>query len=379
MKSKRFYVYVHKIKSTGEVFYVGKGTRDRLSSTSKRSEKWKEIAENNDWVYEKYMDNMDEESALILESDLVQELRPSANVITIPNMRKPINKEYVLSMYTYDETSPSGLIYKQDNNGINNTKRFKGEVAGYLGSSGYFSVLNETNSRVLAHRVVWYLVYGEDPGVLSVDHIDGNRSNNKICNLRLLVQSQNQLNIPLKSNNRSGFNGVHEEGSGFVVTWVTSEGLKRKRISIRKYGKELAFAMACYYRRLVTKQSAVKCRQHTDDLEFQILSKYTESEIIDMIESDKIMASNKSGTKGVSFNGSTGYPFWTFRLSGCFANFSVQKFGDDVAKAFAIECSRRFNGENEMRVCDYSLEETNNIITIQLKHRKFPERNKLEQ
>jgi hypothetical protein len=46
---------------------------------------------------------------------------------------------------------------------------------------------------VLGHRLAWYLHYGILPNN-SIDHIDGNRSNNKIDNLRDVTTQQNQWN-----------------------------------------------------------------------------------------------------------------------------------------------------------------------------------------
>ena len=49
---------------------------------------------------------------------------------------------------------------------------------------------------VLAHRVIWKLMTGEEPK--EIDHIDGNRSNNKWQNLRSVTASDNRRNTRLK-------------------------------------------------------------------------------------------------------------------------------------------------------------------------------------
>ena len=46
---------------------------------------------------------------------------------------------------------------------------------------------------VLAHRLAWYLHYGHLP-INSIDHIDGDRSNNKIDNLRDVTHQHNHWN-----------------------------------------------------------------------------------------------------------------------------------------------------------------------------------------
>lgn len=59
----------------------------------------------------------------------------------------------------------------------------------------------------MAHRVAWLLHYGEWPAGV-VDHIDGDPSNNKIENLRIVTQQQNVWNSKKRYNNTSGTTGV---------------------------------------------------------------------------------------------------------------------------------------------------------------------------
>jgi hypothetical protein len=46
---------------------------------------------------------------------------------------------------------------------------------------------------VLGHRLAWFLHYGTLP-INSIDHIDGNKSNNKIDNLRDVTNQENHWN-----------------------------------------------------------------------------------------------------------------------------------------------------------------------------------------
>jgi hypothetical protein len=62
-----------------------------------------------------------------------------------------------------------------------------------------------------AHRVGWLMFYGVEPSGL-IDHIDGDRANNQICNLRIATQAENCRNSARKA--RSLPRGVKCSTSG---------------------------------------------------------------------------------------------------------------------------------------------------------------------
>lgn len=67
-----------------------------------------------------------------------------------------------------------------------------------------------------AHRAAWALHYGEWPQG-QIDHINNDRADNRIKNLRVVTNSQNHMNKPISSANKSGFKGV--DWSGKDQTW----------------------------------------------------------------------------------------------------------------------------------------------------------------
>ncbi|EMF5533998.1 HNH endonuclease [Salmonella enterica] len=88
----------------------------------------------------------------------------------------------------YDETSPSFLRWKVTRDNIQ-----AGTIAGSINSSGYYRItINNVSYRV--HRIIWVLFHGEIDSNLTVDHLDRNRANNNIRNLRLVTHSQNCSN-----------------------------------------------------------------------------------------------------------------------------------------------------------------------------------------
>lgn len=73
---------------------------------------------------------------------------------------------------------------------------------------GYWIAWRQKGKRLyLGHRVAWLLHHGAWP-VHGIDHINGDKSDNRIANLREATQHQNGGNQRLRRNNTSGFKGV---------------------------------------------------------------------------------------------------------------------------------------------------------------------------
>lgn len=70
------------------------------------------------------------------------------------------------------------------------------------------------------HRVAWALHYNEQPDPnLEIDHINGNRSDNRISNLRLVSQKQNLRNKTKYKNSTHGYPGILLEKDGRERCW----------------------------------------------------------------------------------------------------------------------------------------------------------------
>jgi hypothetical protein len=115
----------------------------------------------------------------------------------------PINTKAIRKYLKYDPKSASGLTWL-----VNRTGGIKaGDRAGRLNRNGYWQV-HVLGKSLLCHRVIWALKYGLRTSQF-VDHKDGDRSNNRIRNLRIATASQNHQNLKVAKNNTTGVTGVY--------------------------------------------------------------------------------------------------------------------------------------------------------------------------
>lgn len=83
-----------------------------------------------------------------------------------------------------------------------------GSVAGTAHPDGYIQ-MGLMGERHLAHRVIFYMATGKDPEGFHVDHINGDRSDNRPSNLRLATQVENlRHRTRMVSTNKSGHRNV---------------------------------------------------------------------------------------------------------------------------------------------------------------------------
>lgn len=120
--------------------------------------------------------------------------------------------------------SPETGLFKWHNLPKRGHATVAGKVAGSLTPDGYLRITIDER-RYLAHRLAWLYVYGSWPAE-QTDHIDCNKKNNKICNLREATPNQNRQNRHVRRDNRTGLKGVHyQPGRSFpFVAKITRAG-----------------------------------------------------------------------------------------------------------------------------------------------------------
>lgn len=127
-------------------------------------------------------------------------------------------------------------------------KRFAGKRA-LNASNGKGYLRGMVNWRkMFAHRVIWAMHYGAWP-VGEIDHINGDKADNRIVNLRDVSHGENTRNAAIRRDNRTGAVGVFKVGERYAA-YIRSgkrrvdlgrhasfdEALSARRVAERKLG-----------------------------------------------------------------------------------------------------------------------------------------------
>lgn len=98
--------------------------------------------------------------------------------------------------------------------------------AGSIARNGYRTFVID-RKHYLAHRLAWLYHYGEWPNG-DIDHINRNKDDNRITNLRVVDKTINQANSGVQINNTSGYRGVSK-----------ARGRNKWRVTITHKGKDI--------------------------------------------------------------------------------------------------------------------------------------------
>jgi len=103
----------------------------------------------------------------------------------------------------------------------------------FTARNAYGYHVGSVNGDILqAHRVIWAIVSGGDAPE-EIDHINGDRSDNRLSNLRSVSQSENRKNMSTPKNNTSGVCGVSFDRR--LGKWLAKITVDRKQIYIGLY------------------------------------------------------------------------------------------------------------------------------------------------
>ena len=122
-------------------------------------------------------------------------------------------------------------------------------IAGCVDGKGYIQITYK-GKHYQAHRLVWRFIYGYMPEH-NIDHVNEIKGDNRLCNLRLDINRENeQNNSKPQSNNSSGYRGIYWYKRD--KKWISKIQLKGKTISIGRHDtpEEAHAAYLCAKREL---------------------------------------------------------------------------------------------------------------------------------
>jgi len=126
-----------------------------------------------------------------------------------------LTQEEVLKVLKYKD----GNLYRTQ---VTSKRTNPNKPAGGINKQGYFCI-QLGKKMYLNHRLIFLMHYGYLPEF--IDHIDGNRLNNNIENLRASTRAENNRNAKLRKDNTSGVKGVnwHSQANKWQVMLMVNK------------------------------------------------------------------------------------------------------------------------------------------------------------
>ncbi len=118
-------------------------------------------------------------------------------------MKKDLSREEILEWFDYDKEN--GKLYWKKSKKHSKVK--PGDEAGCLDKNGY-RIIKFNYKIYYVHRLIWIIEHGENDNL--IDHKDRNPQNNRINNLRVATNSQNQVNSVSKNMLKGMYKGVYK-------------------------------------------------------------------------------------------------------------------------------------------------------------------------
>ena len=203
---QKYYVYAHYKQDSEELFYIGKGTGHRCTSTHNRSTAWRDVVARHGFISKILFDNLTSDSALLKEAEQIELHKDLLVNKNKPKKRVIHSFDEIFDTFRVEPSSPSGLVWKRDRvNSLGRVRTYKNKPAGSKGSR--YWVVEYKNQSIPVHRLIWFINNPEFDQELDIDHINGDSFDNRIENLRQVTKSANARNRVLPS--RTGLTYVY--------------------------------------------------------------------------------------------------------------------------------------------------------------------------
>jgi hypothetical protein len=191
MENKDFYVYIQIRLSNGEPFNVGEGRGRRGYAKNNRCKEWYEIVESEGGfdtiIVEK---NLTKEESLLKETYWINRLSKLHKLVNVKNLTifnsdlSRLEKCEIAKDKGYTYNPLTGEVFGLKNNLL---KSLDGD--GYL---IFIMCHNKKKYHIKQHHFAWFMAHGGNLNFELLNHINGNRSDNRIVNLEITNCGGNQ-------------------------------------------------------------------------------------------------------------------------------------------------------------------------------------------
>jgi len=190
MEHQDYYVYCHINSLTGEPFYIGKGRDNRATVYFDRGKFWDEYVESNGWDVILLETNLTNDESFELETYWIKRVgRKNLNRGPLVNISDGGKYDINKRKEVLERAKELGFTYNPHTGDIFNPKGIK---VGSPHKTKRYVRISHTNFYFKAHHFAWFFTYGEV--VELIDHINNNREDNRIDNLRSSDPQKNQFN-----------------------------------------------------------------------------------------------------------------------------------------------------------------------------------------
>lgn len=154
------------------------------------------------------------------------------------NLTTTMSPGQIARLIQYDPDAGTFKWLPRNESSFATTQAFKAWRGRYEGketsctSGGGYAVIRVGGKLFYAHRIAWAIMTGDWPDS-QIDHIDGNRLNNRFCNLRVATASENARNHGISRSNTSGVTGVYLDSNR--GKWVSEIMINLKKIHLGSF------------------------------------------------------------------------------------------------------------------------------------------------
>jgi len=138
-------------------------------------------------------------------------MRQGADRAPFKDRGNDLSQDRLKSLLVYD--AESGVFRWR----VDRSNKKCGQIAGYVNPTMGYVQIGVDYKLHSGHRLAWLYVNGRWPASQHLDHVNGDRADNRIDNLREASASQNIANSKLSKANKTGFKGVSLNRNRFVA------------------------------------------------------------------------------------------------------------------------------------------------------------------